>query len=276
MPLDFDAHSLLHWVELEVKRAAEAAMPFYALVDSTSSGKVALKRIGSEDTPDDQLYARLPGFELAADDTVVCVTIAGEPIVLGKVQNTAPTNYPLAIPLILSGLLSLHGGVDLRLYSDAGTTLEAEIDGATGAASFGDVTGADAVFTSINSPVIEVDAQTSPDTASTTSTTVFSDAMTTAVTLPAGTWTIYALGGLAAKHSANGRIRLAVAVNGTDGTARTPYASSTVFGLKVDDHIETGVAGGGSINVVVRFRSVDAGTTTVENPFVIVIARRTT
>lgn len=261
---------------------------FRATVSSVSGRLVAIQKQDEEEAGDEE-YAICSGFDVAVSDEVLCVNIAGEPVIIGKIDAANPSVYTLSIPLLLSGsgdnqfTVEKSDGTDIfnvdtvddyvdfingstaRFFSGNYTGQTAHIDGADGSASFG----------SVNTPLFEVDSQTSPDSSNTTSTTVYESAMTTAISLPTGTWTIYALGGLRAKHSADGRLRLAVSVNGNDGTARTPTVPSGSFSAVMDDHIETGITGGVSINVVIKFRSVDAGTTTVENPFVIIVARRT-
>lgn len=131
------------------------------------------------------------------------------------------------------------------------------------------------IVPSINTPFARTDAQSASDTASTTSTATYSDAMTTAVTLPTGTWTVHAVGGLAMKHSADTNVRMAIEINGTEGTARTLACPAATFRMVVDNGSVGSISGGGSINVKVRFRSSDAGTTSASNPWLMIVAERT-
>lgn len=128
------------------------------------------------------------------------------------------------------------------------------------------------VVPSINTPVTAVDTSTSATVGSTTNTATYQDAMTTAVTLPIGSWTVRAIGGLLISHSA-GQANIRIDINGSVGTART-LGSLTTEKMVVDEH-SAGVTGGGSIDVKVTYKCQDAGTAVARNPWVVIIATRT-
>lgn len=189
-------------------------------------------------------------------------------VVIGPLHRDA---VPAAVTRMKGTRLRLLSGMDLELYSDDEATLKAAIDGSDGSASLGNVTAK-----SLNTPVVAVQSQTSPTPdSSTTSTSTYSVAMTMEIVLPLGTWTIHAVGLLGVRHSAAGAVRVAVAIDGSDGTSRTPDGPSSGFRTVMDDATISGVSGGRTVNVEIKFRSVDAGTTTVNNPALIAIATRT-
>lgn len=291
-------------VDAIVRRASADSMGQRMLVHSISGDMVGLKNIRGEY---EGLAPYVGPWKLAVDDEVWVEPVSRFHkdanakyrlwMVIGPVirDGSAPASLSTGIPLIIAatanelfkvrnaggtdffnvnttaGFVDLPNDAVLRLYADAYSTVTAEIDGADGSASFGAVTAK-----SVNTPVVAVQSQTSPTPdSSTTSTTVFSTAMTMSMTLPAGTWTVYALGWLGVRHSASGAVRFAVSVDDTEGTARTPDGPSSGFRTIEDDATIAGVSGGRSIDIDLLFRSQDTGTTTVNNPAAIAIAKRT-
>lgn len=190
-------------------------------------------------------------------------------VVIGPLHRDA---VPAAVTRMKGTKLRLLSGMDLELYSDNDVTVKASIDGTTGAASLGDVTAK-----SYNSPLIFPKSQTSPDTSSTTSTANYETAITLDCELPIGTWTMYAIGMIGVRHSAGGAVRMVMEIGGVEGTARTPDGPTTGFRTVQDDAtLHNIVSSGASITQLkIKFRSSDAGTTTVNNPLVLGIARRT-
>lgn len=161
--------------------------------------------------------------------------------------------------------LILPNGTDLIGASDDGPTVTWQIDGATGAA----------IFASYNSPVVGTASQTVPDTASTTSTGSYSPAMSLAVPLGSGTWTLNALGFLDCEHSTGDRVNVAVEIDGDAGVGRSPSCPSATFRTVRDDHELAGVVGARSVTCRVLFRALDPGTVTASTTNLLVIARRT-
>lgn len=68
--------------------------PFRATVVSQSAGLVYIQREGAA-SADTMGYAKVSGFSLSTSDVVLCLNYGGQPVVLGKVQNSAPTGYVL-------------------------------------------------------------------------------------------------------------------------------------------------------------------------------------
>lgn len=110
-----------------------------------------------------------------------------------------------------------------------------------------------------------------------TSTTTPADAVTVAVVLPAGTWTLYAFGGISAYHSASSSTwRCLVRVDGTDGNEAsiTPVVAGDRASMNATG-AKAGVGGGATRTVAVRFYSSSAGTMTCDSSWVFVVALRT-
>jgi len=114
-------------------------------------------------------------------------------------------------------------------------------------------------------------SQSVADTESTTGTVVYVTAVTADVVLGAGTWTIAAVGGLAIRHTA-GSANWAVEIDGVLGTGRSLFVQTEM--QMVDDHTATGVAGGRTVTVKVRYKGSDPGTTSARNPWLMVVATR--
>lgn len=68
--------------------------PFRAIVTGVSDGMVTIRRLEAT-TGETELRARLPGWNLAADDEVLCLPVSGKPVILGPIQRSETvTNGP--------------------------------------------------------------------------------------------------------------------------------------------------------------------------------------
>jgi hypothetical protein len=125
-----------------------------------------------------------------------------------------------------------------------------------------------------NSPAVVTDAfnQQASSTPSTSSVTTFANAITLALVLPVGTWTVSAQGSVLLSHNVNeGSFRMEI--DGDFSTTHSlPMVTEERFGVA---HAVEDIAGGRTINVRVQFRSNTAGTTSARNPSVQAIAVRT-
>lgn len=103
-------------------------------------------------------------------------------------------------------------------------------------------------------------------------TTNFATVKTLSVPLPAGMWSIVAVGSLLMSHSVNQAAwRIVI-----DGNAATEHALSMVTEERFEAaHDRSGIAGGRTVDVTLQARSVTAGTTTWRNPSLRVTAMRT-
>jgi hypothetical protein len=271
-----------------IDRAVARIKPYRALVHSTSNGKVKIQPLESL-TPLDESFAQLAGFKLEADDEIAVLELNNQPFVLGKIQRSTPTleRFAHAIDIVFEDdaafqVQDASGDTTLRVDTDTPQVAVlngASLGGFTGEsssgtptfslnASTGAITG-----TSFNSPHVVTVSQSTADTTSTTSTSVLQTAATTSVNLPTGTWTIKAIGGCQFTHSANATALFQVTVGGTSGTARSMTFSSTVYMMAIDNAEVSSLSG--TVTVALEYRSSTAGTTSARNPWLMIIATRT-
>lgn len=273
-PEDFWIH-----VGKAIQEAAYESMGQRLFVDSISSGMIRLVDAGGNATG----VAPYVGIEqLAVGQEVWVEPVAAKFadgrtskllswIVVGPVRRSDPT-----VKNIDGTILKLLGAMDLILTSDAGgASTVFSVDGATGNVVAGDVTGDDAIFATTNTPFVLMQSQSASDTSSTTSTSTYSDACALNVALPAGTWNVKAMSFCGLKHSAGNNANIAAEVDGTLATARTLTCPSADYRMCIDDANLGSLSGGGTKVVKTRFKSSDAGTTSANNPGLIVIATRT-
>lgn len=86
-----------------VERGAAAAGAFRATWRGTSGGLAKIRRL-TESADDGESYAHVAGFAPAVGDEVLCVSIAGKPVVVGKLLRADPGTLALAWPLAVPGI----------------------------------------------------------------------------------------------------------------------------------------------------------------------------
>lgn len=104
------------------------AVTFSSTVNFTGTVTLTLPQI--HDTSSDHQYVFAVN-ELAADRTVTLPLLAGNDEFVFKDHAVTLANKTISSG-VATGNFDLHSGADLRIYSDAGSTLKASIDGATG------------------------------------------------------------------------------------------------------------------------------------------------
>jgi hypothetical protein len=236
-------------------------------VDELVDGKVVIVRsINDPEDRDEAEYPRIRGFNVDVGEDVYALSLGDgqQLLVLGALQNSAATAYELDAQLEVPYLIVTNGGsividADLHVGDDAFIT--------------GDLTAAGITGSSFNSPLVQTEAQSASDAASTTSTVNYSVGMSADIALPTGTWSLHVQGGLAMQHSAGSTVNMLVAIDGEDGTARSLAANASTHQTIVSEHQRTGRTG--TIACAVKFKSSAAGTTSARNPWLIIIARRT-
>lgn len=119
---------------------------------------------------------------------------------------------------------------------------------------------------------VGVQAQSSADTSSTTSTVTYAQGQVLSLTLPVGTWNVKAVGGLLLRNT-GGNANYLVSIDGDNGTQRTLSLATEM--MVVDDHELGGIAGNRSINIGVWYKSSAAGTSSARGPWAMAVARRT-
>lgn len=99
----------------------ERVKPFRAIVTSVSGGLVGIRRPEAT-TASTATYARLAGSQIQVGDEVLCVNVGTFPIVLQKIQRSAPASVPFEAAISAPGA-SLTGDLTLGAHLLSGTTV---------------------------------------------------------------------------------------------------------------------------------------------------------
>jgi hypothetical protein len=126
-----------------------------------------------------------------------------------------------------------------------------------------------------DTPVVGVAAQNASDTASTTNTSTYVDALVVNQVLPAGVWTVQVYASAFMRHSAAGAVDVRTEIGGVGQTAVTQSVVSAGFDRVVTAGGRAAVAGGGSVAIKVQYKGNAAGTSTCDQPGMIFVATRT-
>ena len=158
---------------------------------------------------------------------------------------------------------ALSPGDMVQLTPEVGTTgaMTYVVSGRYGGGAAGASTTVVTAVGSANTAAVE----------SVTSQTDYATALAVDLVLPAGTWTVAAVGGLAIRHSA-GSANWRIEIDGIGGTGRSLYVATEM--QMVDDAIATGVTGGRTVLIRVQYKSSDPGTAYARNPWVMATASR--
>jgi hypothetical protein len=125
--------------------------------------------------------------------------------------------------------------------------------------------------------IVEREASaTNSTTASTSSTSTYSDCITLSLPLGPGTWEITAMGDVAMIHSGATKADCQVVIDGVATSRQTPNLSTTVYGRFGASRRSTSVAGDRSITIAVQAKPFNAGTLTMAQPLLRATAIRTT
>jgi hypothetical protein len=73
----------------EIRIQLNEFRPFVALAGTQSDGRIRIRRV-IEATQGTELYARLSTRQVTVGDEVLCITVGGKPVVLGKLQRSDP------------------------------------------------------------------------------------------------------------------------------------------------------------------------------------------
>lgn len=279
--------------------------PFRAIVTNGNvGGKVQIQTLDST-SPLQEPYARLEGSRLDAGDEVAVINLGGRPFVLGRIQRTTNDGKDYEEPVWIQTdnvrafrvannadqtifatnttdkLVGVYNGSFLSGFSSVGGSAVWSLDSRNGNARFdGDVTiggtatidGRTANRATLTPPWFEARSQANSTVGNTTS-TGWQTAMTVTETLPAGTWSLYAVGGQQLRHSASQSIgiRLVIGSNAGSEISQTYYADAYAQGICTNE------AGGlsGSVTITLQYRCVSAGTSTSKQPWVFIGGVRT-
>lgn len=202
---------LLTQQKTKAAEAADATLGRYAVVAAVSGDLVAVREAGDA-SDGGQLIAKA-ALPVAVDDPGILLPVLGGGYVFLPIGAASPSGLPLTGGT-LTGLLTvqmngtkfqlnsldgtkrlavdggslvLANGQDLIGATDDGSTQTWSIDTATGNGAFGTLTGK-----AFNSPVFAIETQDNPTDSSNTSNSVYDTNVEASITLPTGTWTIYA------------------------------------------------------------------------------------
>lgn len=124
---------------------------------------------------------------------------------------------------------------------------------------------------------VKADSQLASDTATSTDTTNYVDAMTFTLAVPNGTYTVTAVGSILAQHSATDRVTVRTQVEATALNSHQlycPNSGDAYNRLEASGTSTPFVVADGGLTAYVKYRPHDAGTATVTNPSLLVIATR--
>ena len=114
--------------------------PFRATVTSVSGGLVGIKRQGAT-TADTRTYARTAGIAVAVNDEVLCVPLSGQPVIIARLQRSAPALLPVEAPIEFQGAnptvtAGANAGTGASVSSSTGSdaAMRVVLDTGTGAA----------------------------------------------------------------------------------------------------------------------------------------------
>lgn len=96
------------WIETLVRQAVANREPFIAQATAVSGGKVALTRLGA--VTQEKYYGRLAGVQVAVADYVICLPLGSEVVVLGTLQNAAPSFIGVEAPVKIASAASIRSG----------------------------------------------------------------------------------------------------------------------------------------------------------------------
>lgn len=174
------ASELWHGVREEIAKAVAKSGLERVIVASTANGRVKIQELGAPSALGEE-FARLAGFKLDAGAKVLTGKLGDKRIILGEIQNTAPTKR----------------------------TFEHDID----------IAGALVATKGVNSPALSRYSQDSADTGSNSSTSTWATNFDWDWALPDGTWTVMAETTQLISHgTSSGVIRVRTTIDGTAGT----------------------------------------------------------
>jgi hypothetical protein len=255
---------------LQTAQVADArSAPYIAFVDSMPTSNTALIYRLEEDVASAFEAKVLTPFVLRHDDVVLAVQIGRSNVVLGRIEPITPSWF-----MLRAGLRLWNSG-DLRMFSDEGVDQTIWLDNDLGEGHFVNIilTGS-LTATSMNSPVFTASSASNATVGSTTNTTTYQEALATDLTLPTGSWAVYAFGGASLAHNASGSVNMVVEIDGVIDTARTVSMLDAGPMLVADNHSRT-VVGDRDVTIRTMYKASTAGTVTCKAPFIIVSARRT-
>lgn len=221
----------------DMNAAEDRAKAFQAqAIGTQNAGLVTIQRVEST-LPDGESYGRLTGFATADQDYVLCLEMrGGGTVVLGPLQNTTPSGYTLDAALSVSGGL-INSDNGYYVLDPAGQDL----------------------------------CNQTGDVASTTGTATYAQAMSYAITLPAGgTFDVGMWFSLDVIRTPAGNANIRGNINGTVGGPRVISPDVAISTAHPHWHATTGIAGGSAVTFRIEYHgnSGTGVTTSAKNPMI--------
>lgn len=269
--MSFSAEDFWSQINKDIAKAMYESSGRRLIVDSVTSGLVRLKDVRGKPAGVgaylglEKLYA---GQEVWVEPVGNLHVDRNSITALQSWVVVAPIKRTPASQRFLEGTeLVLVSGMDISGATDAaGSTKTWTIDSATGTATFSG---------GVNTPFHAILSQGSADTSSTSSVVTYVTAATLDIALPVGTWTVRSFGLLGLKHSNSLGVNFLLHVDGNDGGVKTLDCPSATYRLLSDNGQITGIAGNRTIQLKLRYKSSDSGTTSASNPLIVALMERT-
>lgn len=233
-----DSHAFWLALDADLAEVARTLRPVRVTIGAISNG-LATVQTGEMSGPTAESYARiLSGVQINPGDDAWALFLDPGYLILGKNQNSAQNQVTFELPIsVPNGVSSFSGGL-------VGETIISNVS-------------ADAA-----------------DTASTTAISTFQQASLRTVTLPTGTWNFWVNAWLALKNSGGNNGQLRVQIDGNAGGTRTVALNSSTYQTAMCHATQGGVTGGRSVNVLLEYHGTTSGTTSAQNPALLIFAFR--
>lgn len=272
-----NAGDFLRNIYSDMTALVDRARAFQAVAQGVadSSGLITIQRAEST-VNDGEHYGRLKGFATADQDYVLCLeTRGGGTVILGALQNTAPAGYSLDAALsgtsgAFSGALTVTGLLTQSGGFQSNGTITCNAINSYAASSF-NVAALSCNAGLINSDLAgsasyrwDPNRQDTADTASTTNTASWVQAMSKNYTLPpTGTFSVWMIGALTMTRSPAGQANLRGNINGNAGGTSIVNPDTAIKTTHLTWHRVDGIAGGTSVPVKLEYKgNTGTGVTT--------------
>lgn len=261
------------WREIKTiaNETATRYTPFRAKATNINNNGIQIQTYDSE-APLGERYAKLRGPSVNPGDEVAVIPYGGSNLVLGSVGEG--TNK-FTNPVLIQPSTNTNGTLIIRDANGADVLI---VDTPTGAASIKGSMSIDGVMANrvTLAPEVAISHHATYATVQNTTTVqTYQQAMSRTVTLPVGTYNLQGVYGLGVRHSAGQIMAMRLLINGTQ--VANMWAATGLpnqWGMQVGGVVTT--INGGVNELILEYQSNAAGTAYAFNPWLNLVARRTT